>query len=100
MKSINLENEKVDLAQLLHYAEKEPLLLLTEDGHEFILSEADDFDTEVKALRNSPSFQSFLDLRMSGHGRTSIEQIEKEVEEDLKRQGNRASPNKRVNRDR
>ncbi|MBI4559997.1 MAG: hypothetical protein HY706_20590 [Candidatus Hydrogenedentes bacterium] len=84
MKSINLETEKVELGQLLHYAEQEPVLLVTEDGHEFILSEADDFDAEVEALRNSQRFQSFLDTRMAGQGAIPLEQIEKEVEEELK----------------
>ena len=83
MKSIDLKKEKVELTQLLHYAEKGPVLLVTADGHEFILSEADDFESEVEALRNSQEFQLFLDDRMKIQTKIPIEEIEKEVELEL-----------------
>ena len=51
---------------------------------EFILSRADDFEAEVEAIRNSPRFQSFLDKRMECKKRFSVEDVEKEVEKDLK----------------
>ena len=65
MRTINLESESVELSQVLTIARTESVLLLTNDGDEFLLSRADDFDSEVEALRNSPSFQTFLDKRMN-----------------------------------
>lgn len=83
MKSVDLLRERVGLQQVIHFAEKEPVLLMTGDGHEFILSQADNFEAEVESLRNSLKFQSFLDRRMKSQVRIPIEDIEREVEEEL-----------------
>ncbi len=80
MKSINLLKEHPDLSKVIHLAKKEPVLLLAPDGHQFILTEADDFEAEVEALRNSPKFQRFLDERMDNQTRIPIEDIEKKIE--------------------
>jgi len=80
MRTINLESESVELSQVLTIARTESVLLLTNDGDEFLLSRADDFDSEVEALRNSPSFQTFLDKRMNWKTTFPIEEIEKEIE--------------------
>jgi hypothetical protein len=63
MKTVNLEKEHLDLEGVINLARKEPVLLLTPDGKEFFISEADDFDREVETLRRSPTFQRFLDER-------------------------------------
>ena len=84
MKSVDLRSENVDLSQLLHMAERDAVLVVAEDGREFIVAEADDFDEEAEALRKSARFQSFLDRRMSDKSRIPIEDIEKEVEEELR----------------
>ena len=39
-----LEQEKVDLDAVIKHAKKEPVLLLTPDGREFMVSDADDFE--------------------------------------------------------
>lgn len=83
MKAINIENEKMDLADIFVLAREESVLLIA-NGEEFILSRADDFEAEVEAIRNSPSFQAFLDKRMECKKRFSIEDVEEEVEKDLK----------------
>ena len=49
-------------------AQQEPVLLLTADGQEFVVSEADDFEHEVAALRASQAFQRFLDERSRSPG--------------------------------
>jgi len=85
MKSVDLRTKSVDLLQLLRLAEEDAVLLVTPDGHEFILAEADDFEVEVEALRTSARFQSFLDRRMSEKSRVPIEEIEKEIDRELGR---------------
>ena len=85
MKSVDSRRERVDLPQLLHLAEEGSVLLVTQDGHEFILAEADDFDAEVEALRKSARFQSFLDRRMSQKERVPIEEIEEDLDQELGR---------------
>ena len=84
MKSVDLRNEDLDLTQLLHLAEGRSVLVVARDGHEFIVAEADDFEAEVEALRGSASFQSFLDRRMSDQTHIPIEEIEKEIERELR----------------
>ncbi len=69
MITIDLEKEKVDLAGVISLAKEEPVLLLASDGTEFFLSEADDFDKEVEALRASSAFQRFLDERSASSRR-------------------------------
>jgi hypothetical protein len=49
------------------------------------ISPADDFEQEVAALRKSQTFQRFLDERLKSKKRILIEEIEKEVEAELKR---------------
>jgi len=86
--------EHPDLSKVIDLAEKEPVLLVAPNGHQFIknqaeylalqggvihLAEADDFDAEVGALRNSRRFQQFLDERMGSESRIPIEEIEKEI---------------------
>ena len=83
MRTIDLQKEKFELSQIFDSARTEPVLLLTPDGDEFILSPADEFEAEVEALKNSLHFQSFLDERMKCDVRFPLEAIEKEVDEEL-----------------
>jgi PHD/YefM family antitoxin component YafN of YafNO toxin-antitoxin module len=51
MRTANLAEEPLDLVAVLKLADQEPVLLLTPDGKEFVLTEADDFEREVEGLR-------------------------------------------------
>lgn len=83
MINVDLRSEKIDLGDLLHLAQRDSVLVVAGDGREFIVAEADDFEAEVEALRNSARFQSFLDERMASPGRTSLEDVEKELAAEL-----------------
>lgn len=63
-------------------------MLLTADGKESLLAEADDFDREVQALRASPAFQRFLDVRSRSTARVPLEEIEAEIERVLEAEEN------------
>jgi hypothetical protein len=82
MKTVNLEKEKLNLKDVINLARMEPVLLITPDGKEFCIAEADDFEREVDALRGSQAFQKFLDERSSCRQRTPLEEIEKELEQE------------------
>jgi len=71
-------------------ASREPLLLVTPDGKEFCIAEADDFEREVDALRGSRAFQRFLDERSASIRRLPLEEIEAEIEQELKKHGKTA----------
>jgi hypothetical protein len=83
MKSIDLGKQQPALSDVIELAAKEPVLLLTPDGHQFLISEADDFESEVETLRNSRRFQQFLDERMQNPKRIPIEEIEAETDVEL-----------------
>src|SRR5262245_22655772 len=86
MRTINLSQEKLNLEAVIALAAEEPLLLLTDDGKEFLISEADDFDREVEELRASQAFQDFLDERSKSEGRISLDELEAEIDKELGRQ--------------
>jgi hypothetical protein len=90
MKTIDLEKEEMDLAAVIKIARREPVLLVTPDGKEFCIAEADDFEKEVETLRGSQAFQRFLDERSASTRRTPLEDIEAEIEKELTKQGNTA----------
>jgi hypothetical protein len=77
MRVIHLESDYSGFAELLKIAQQEPLLLLTTDGQEYILSQADDFEKEVEILRHSEKFQAFLEQRRKSGKRVSLEEMEK-----------------------
>ena len=81
MKTVDLENENLDLKAVISLAREGPVLILTPDGKEFFVSEADDFDKEVETLRASSAFQKFLDERSASKSRIPLEDIEKDIEE-------------------
>lgn len=83
MKTVSLPDECLDLDALITMARKEPILLLTADGQEFVLAEADDFDREVQSLRESQAFQQFLEERSRSARRISLEDVEAEIERAL-----------------
>jgi PHD/YefM family antitoxin component YafN of YafNO toxin-antitoxin module len=85
MKTILLDDGTIDLKTAINLAREEPLLLVTPEGQEFVLTEADDFEKEVETLRNSETFQRFLDDRSRSAGRVfSLDEIEAEVDSELK----------------
>ena len=86
MKRLDLEKENPNLEEVINLARKEPVLLLTSDGREFFVSEADDFEREVEALRGNRAFQRFLDERSACPRRIPLEEIEREVEKELSEQ--------------
>jgi hypothetical protein len=61
MKTINLTAESPSVADLLRMARKEAVLVTTKDGESFLVTPADDFDTEVQLLRRNHAFLTLLD---------------------------------------
>jgi hypothetical protein len=87
MRTIELAKEALDLAAVIKLASQEPVLLVTPEGKEFCLAEADDFEREVETLRGSQAFQRFLEERSASTKRIPLEEIEAEIEQELAAQG-------------
>lgn len=90
MKTIELNKEPLDLAAVIKLASQGPVLLVTSEGKEFCLAEADDFEREVETLRGSQAFQRFLEARAASTERIPLEEIEAEIEQELAAQGKTA----------
>jgi PHD/YefM family antitoxin component YafN of YafNO toxin-antitoxin module len=83
VRTIDLSQETPDLTDLIALAQQEPVLLVTANGQEFLLAEADDFEQEAEQLRSSSVFQAFLEARSASQPRFSLEEIEREIDQDL-----------------
>ncbi len=90
MRTIELDKEPLDLAAVIKLASQEPVLLVTPEGKEFCVAEADDFEREVEILRGSQAFQRFLEERSASTKRIPLEEIEAEIEQELATQGKTA----------
>ena len=62
---------------------------MTPDGKEDCIAEADDFEREVEALRESQAFQRFYE-RSASTRRLPLEEIEAEIDHELKKHGKTA----------
>lgn len=87
MNTIDLGKRKADLADVIAIARQEPVLIVTADGAEFCMAEADDFEKEVTALRSSLAFQRFLDQRSVSAEAHALEDIEAEIDRELSNPG-------------
>ena len=80
MKTVELLSEAApSLEQLLELAEQESLLLKTQDGREYILSEVDDLSQEIEQIRNNPELMEFLAHRSQEKERFSLEQVKQKL---------------------
>jgi hypothetical protein len=75
MKTIALDESQVTALHLLRSADDEPVLVSTPNGQRYLISHADDLQTEVELLRNNQRFMSFLDDAKQDQTRYSIEEV-------------------------
>lgn len=61
MKTLKLTSHMISVEDLLRMAREDTVLVTTEDGDSFIISSADDFNTEVQLLRQNHNFLTMLD---------------------------------------
>jgi predicted ATPase len=76
VKTINLSNDIPTLIELLKLARKESLILKTDTGEEFVISQIDDFDYELARQRQNQELMAFLDERFQEKGVYTLEEVE------------------------
>jgi hypothetical protein len=81
MKTLDLRHISMSLAEVLKVARHESVLLLSEDGSEFLLESADAFDQEVAELGQSEAFMSFLAKRAQEPESINLDEFEKQLTE-------------------
>lgn len=79
MKTLKLSSHPPSLARLLNMAREDVVLVTTEDGESFVVSTADDFDTEVQLLRRNHAFLSMLDEFKKEEETIPLEETEKQL---------------------
>jgi hypothetical protein len=75
MKTIALDSQKDTAAWLLANVQEEPVLVTLPDGNRYVISHADDLQTEVDLLRTNQRFISFLEEAKSDPVRHSLEAV-------------------------
>lgn len=84
MKRITITDATKDLDSVLALAENGPVVLLAPNGKEYVLAPADDFEQEVEQLRQSATFQQFLDERSAKkRPRRPLAEIAREIEAEI-----------------
>jgi hypothetical protein len=79
MITLDLRNQQVTLEELFRVARSESVLIVTDEGQEYILEAADEFDREVAELGRSQKFMDFLAQRRNEAGRIPLEEIERRL---------------------
>jgi hypothetical protein len=80
MITLDLRQQRVTLEELLHFASSDSVLIRTDDGQEYILESADEFDREVAMLGKSEKFMQFLAERSKEKGTITLEQLKKDLD--------------------
>jgi hypothetical protein len=79
MRMIKLGEHPPSVADLLGMASKESVLVTTESGESFVVSSADEFETEVELLRRNHSFLAMLDTWKAEKESIPLEEAEEKL---------------------
>ena len=79
MRIIKLDSHPPSVADLLGMAREESVLVTTESGESFVVSPADEFETEVELLRRNHSFLAMLDTWKAEKERIPLEEATKKL---------------------
>jgi hypothetical protein len=79
MITLDLRHQQITLEELFRAARSESVLIVTDEGQEYILEAADEFDREVAELGRSEKFMDFLAQRRKESGRIPLEEIERRL---------------------
>ncbi len=79
MKTLNLTSHTPSVPDLLSMARKEPVLVTTDGGESFLVSPADDFESEVQLLRRNHAFLTLLDRLKAEEGRIPLAEAEQKL---------------------
>ena len=79
MRTLDLGQQQVSVADLLQCARTETVYILNEEGEAFILEAADAFEREVAQLGQSDAFMAFLAERSKESGMTSLDDLERKL---------------------
>jgi len=79
MKTLDLTKGSGTLREVLDLAGEENLILTTPDGRRFVVAEIDDFDSEIRLLREHREVMALLDQRSESADTISLDQVNREL---------------------
>ena len=79
MITLDLRQQQITLEELFRVARSQSVLIVTDEGDEYILEAADEFNREVAELGRSEKFMNFLAERRKEAGRIPLEEIERRL---------------------
>ena len=79
MTKVDLRERPVTVDELLQLASTDVVVIVNQDGNEFVIEAADAFDREAAQLGASTKFMSFLAERSQEPGSLSLEDVERRV---------------------
>ena len=79
MKTFSLPDDGQDLRELLDLASEENVVLTTPDGRRFVIAEIDDFDSEIKLVREHHELMEFLCRRSATSSTLSLDEARKQL---------------------
>ena len=75
MRSVDLATQKPSMDRLVEMSRRDPIVIKCKDGRRLLLTEADEFASEVELLRRNHRFLAFLDKRAKERGAIPIEEV-------------------------
>ncbi len=79
MTTVDLRERPVTVDELLQLASAEAVVIVNQDGNEFVVEPADALDREASQLGASTKFLSFLEERSRERGSLSLEDVEQRL---------------------
>jgi hypothetical protein len=79
MITLDLRQKAISLDELLQLASSDSVLVVNQDGNEFVVETADAFDREVAELGQSTKFMTFLAERSNEKASVSLDEIERRL---------------------
>jgi hypothetical protein len=79
MRTIEILDESPKLNEMLKLASEENILIKTIDGRNFVLVEVDDFEEEIRLIRQNEELMRLLDERSLETKTYSIEEVRRKL---------------------
>lgn len=86
MITLDLRQRQISLDEILNAVDQDSVIIIRADGKRFVLEPEDAFAQEVATLGQSEKFMAFLAERAQEPGGISLEEFERQLEEQEKQE--------------
>jgi PHD/YefM family antitoxin component YafN of YafNO toxin-antitoxin module len=79
MITVDMRKQSISFEELFRAADSDDVLIVTNNGQEYILEAVDEFEQEVAQLSRSEKFMNFLAERRKETRRIPLEEVERRL---------------------